>query len=281
MCMENNFIELKNVTYIYDIENHPEEKALDDISFSIKEGEFVAIVGHNGSGKSTLAKLLNGLYTPTSGEVLVMGKSTKDENNLIEIHRNVAMVFQNPDNQMVASVVEDDVAFGAENLGVEPVEIRKRIDESLNAVGLSDYKEKKLHQLSGGQKQRAAIAGVLAMNPKCIVFDESTAMLDPAGRDDVIEIMHKLNKEGVTIIFITHYMEEITDADRIIVIGSGKLQTQGTPVEIFSQIGMLHKQRLDAPEIVWLCELLRRGGLDISPDILTKEQLVEALCQLK
>lgn len=279
--MENNFIELKNVTYIYDIENHPEDKALDDISFSIKEGEFVAIVGHNGSGKSTLAKLLNGLYTPTSGEVLVMGKSTKDENNLIEIHRNVAMVFQNPDNQMVASVVEDDVAFGAENLGIEPVEIRKRIDESLKAVGLSDYKEKKLHQLSGGQKQRAAIAGVLAMNPKCIVFDESTAMLDPAGRDDVIEIMHKLNKEGVTIIFITHYMEEITDADRIIVIGSGKLQTQGTPEEIFSQIGMLHKQRLDVPEIVWLCELLRRGGLDISPDILTKEQLVEALCQLK
>lgn len=279
--MENNFIELKNVTYIYDIENHPEDKALDDISFSIKEGEFVAIVGHNGSGKSTLAKLLNGLYTPTSGEVLVMGKSTKDENNLIEIHRNVAMVFQNPDNQMVASVVEDDVAFGAENLGIEPVEIRKRIDESLMAVGLSDYKEKKLHQLSGGQKQRAAIAGVLAMNPKCIVFDESTAMLDPAGRDDVIEIMHKLNKEGVTIIFITHYMEEITDADRIIVIGSGKLQTQGTPEEIFSQIGMLHKQRLDVPEIVWLCELLRRGGLDISPDILTKEQLVEALCQLK
>lgn len=281
MEMAENFIELKNVTYIYDEENHPDDKAVDDVSFSIKEGEFVAIVGHNGSGKSTLAKLLNGLFVPNRGEVCVMGMSTKDENNLIEIRRNVAMVFQNPDNQMVATVVEDDVAFGAENLGIEPAEIRKRIDESLEAVGLAEFKSRKLHQLSGGQKQRAAIAGVLAMKPKCIIFDESTAMLDPAGRDDVIEIMHKLNKEGVTIVFITHYMEEITDADRIIVLGAGKLQTHGTPTEIFSQINMLHKQRLDVPEVVWLCELLRRGGLDISNDILTKEQLVEALCQLK
>lgn len=281
MGMTTNFIELKNVTYLYDEENHPDEKAIDDVSFFIKEGEFVAIVGHNGSGKSTLAKLLNGLYIPNSGEVLIMGKPTNDENNLIEIRRNVAMVFQNPDNQMVATVVEDDVAFGAENLGIAPSEIRTRIDESLEAVGLSEFKARKLHQLSGGQKQRAAIAGVLAMKPKCIIFDESTAMLDPAGRDDVLEIMHKLNKEGVTIIFITHYMEEITDVDRIIVLGSGKVHSQGTPEEIFAQIKMLHKHRLDVPEVVWLCELLRKGGLDIPNNTLTKEQLVEALCQLK
>lgn len=281
MAEDNIFIRVENVSYMYDPEEHPEKKALDNISMCVKEGEFLAIVGQNGSGKSTLSKLFNGLLIPTEGQVLVNGIPTTDEDRIIDIRRNVAMVFQNPDNQMVATIVEDDVAFGAENLGLAPEEIRKRIDESLEAVSMSEFKDKKLHQLSGGQKQRAAIAGVLAMKPRCIIFDESTAMLDPAGRDDVIEIMHKLNKEGVTIVFITHYMEEITDVDRIIVINQGKVEAEGTPIEIFNQVKMLHRCRLDTPEIVWLCTLLKRGGLELSEDILTGEQLVEALCQLK
>lgn len=281
MAEDNIFIKVENVSYMYDPEEHPEKKALDDISLSIREGEFLAIVGQNGSGKSTLSKLFNGLLLPTEGQVLVNGIPTSDEERIIDIRRNVAMVFQNPDNQMVATIVEDDVAFGAENLGIEPSEIRKRIDESLAAVSMSDFKTHKLHQLSGGQKQRAAIAGVLAMKPRCVIFDESTAMLDPAGRDDVIAIMHKLHDEGVTVVFITHYMEEITDVDRIIVLNQGKIEAEGTPIEIFNQVKMLHRCRLDTPEIVWLCTLLKRGGLELSDDILTSEQLVEALCQLK
>ncbi len=276
-----NFIELKNVSFSYDEENEPEKKAVDDVSLSVKKGEMLAIVGHNGSGKSTLAKLLNGLLQPSAGEVLVMGKSTLQEDNIIDIRRNVAMVFQNPDNQLVATIVEDEVAFGAENLGIEPEEIRRRIDESLSEVGMLEFKNKKAHQLSGGQKQRIAIAGVLAMEPKCIIFDESTAMLDPAGREDVLEIMHRLNSEGVTIVFITHYMEEITNFDRIIVLSKGKIAMEGTPGEIFSDVTKLNKLRLDVPEIVWLSELLRRGGLEVPKNILNADDLVEALCQLK
>ena len=276
-----NFIEVKNVSFAYDEENHPEKKAVDNVSFEVKKGEMLAVVGHNGSGKSTLAKLLNGLLQPTEGDVFVMGKNTMDDESIIDVRNNVAMVFQNPDNQLVATMVEDEVAFGAENLGMDPEEIRMRIDESLAAVGMAEFKNKKTNQLSGGQKQRVAIAGVLAMKPKCIVFDESTAMLDPAGREDVLNIMHKLNSEGVSVVFITHYMEEITDFDRIIVMSKGKIAKEGTPSEIFSSVEELHKFRLDAPEIVWLSELLRRGGLGLPKNILSAEELVEALCQLK
>ncbi|MBO7701099.1 MAG: energy-coupling factor transporter ATPase [Eubacteriaceae bacterium] len=281
MDENRTFIKLENVSYMYDPEEHPEAKAIDGVSMTVREGEFLAVVGPNGSGKSTLSKLFNGLLTPSEGDVWVDGINTKDEEHIIDIRRNVAMVFQNPDNQMVATIVEDDVAFGAENLGIEPSEIRKRIDESLEAVSMSAYRDKKLHQLSGGQKQRIAIAGVLAMKPRCIIFDESTAMLDPAGREDIIEIMHQLNREGVTIVFITHYMEEITDVDRIVILEKGKIIAEGKPIDIFNQVSMLHRARLDTPEIVWLCSLLRKGGLDIPTDTLTGEQLVEALCRLK
>ncbi|MBQ1466055.1 MAG: energy-coupling factor transporter ATPase [Eubacteriaceae bacterium] len=281
MDKNRTFIKLENVSYMYDPEEHPEAKAIDGVSMTVREGEFLAVVGPNGSGKSTLSKLFNGLLTPSEGDVWVDGINTKDEEHIIDIRRNVAMVFQNPDNQMVATIVEDDVAFGAENLGIEPSEIRKRIDESLEAVSMSAYRDKKLHQLSGGQKQRIAIAGVLAMKPRCIIFDESTAMLDPAGREDIIEIMHQLNREGVTIVFITHYMEEITDVDRIVILEKGKIIAEGKPIDIFNQVSMLHRARLDTPEIVWLCSLLRKGGLDIPTDTLTGEQLVEALCRLK
>lgn len=281
MDENRTFIKLENVSYMYDPEEHPEAKAIDGVSMTVREGEFLAVVGPNGSGKSTLSKLFNGLLTPSEGDVWVDGINTKDEEHIIDIRRNVAMVFQNPDNQMVATIVEDDVAFGAENLGIEPSEIRKRIDDSLEAVSMSAYRDKKLHQLSGGQKQRIAIAGVLAMKPRCIIFDESTAMLDPAGREDIIEIMHQLNREGVTIVFITHYMEEITDVDRIVILEKGKIIAEGKPIDIFNQVSMLHRARLDTPEIVWLCSLLRKGGLDIPTDTLTGEQLVEALCRLK
>ncbi|MBO4361070.1 MAG: energy-coupling factor transporter ATPase [Eubacteriaceae bacterium] len=281
MDTNKTFIKLENVSYMYDPEEHPDVKAIDGVSLTVNEGEFLAIVGPNGSGKSTLSKLFNGLLTPTEGDVWVYDINTKDDDHITDIRRNVAMVFQNPDNQMVATIVEDDVAFGAENLGIEPAEIRKRIDESLEAVSMSAYAQRKLHQLSGGQKQRIAIAGVLAMKPRCIIFDESTAMLDPAGREDIIEIMHQLNREGVTIVFITHYMEEITDVDRIVILEKGKVIAEGVPIDIFNQVNMLHRARLDTPEIVWLCSLLRKGGLDIPAETLTGEQLVEALCRLK
>ena len=281
MDENRTFIKLENVSYMYDPEEHPETRAIDGVSMTVREGEFLAVVGPNGSGKSTLSKLFNGLLTPSEGDVWVNGINTKDEEHIIDIRRSVAMVFQNPDNQMVATIVEDDVAFGAENLGIEPEEIRRRIDESLEAVSMSAYSQKKLHQLSGGQKQRIAIAGVLAMKPRCIIFDESTAMLDPAGREDIIRIMHQLNKEGVTIVFITHYMEEITDVDRIVILEKGRIIAEGRPIDIFNQVSMLHRARLDTPEIVWLCSLLRKGGLDIPDETLTGEQLVEALCRLK
>jgi energy-coupling factor transport system ATP-binding protein len=204
-----NIIEINHVSYLYDQENEPDVKALNDVSLTVRRGEFLGIIGHNGSGKSTLAKLLNGLLLPNDGSVLVVGHDTRDENDLIEIRRNVGMVFQNPDNQMVATIVEDDVAFGPENLGIEPSEIRHLVDESLRIVGMYDYRDKKPHQLSGGQKQRIAIAGVLAMHPSCIIFDESTAMLDPIGRKEVLDTMIRLNKtDGVTIILISHYMED-------------------------------------------------------------------------
>ena len=278
----DNIIELTNVSYLYDEESEPNKKALDSLSLTIKKGEFVGIIGHNGSGKSTLAKLLNGLLLPNEGDVIVLGMNTKDESSIIKIRQNVGMVFQNPDNQMVATIVEEDVAFGAENLGIEPSEIRRLVDESLKTVGMYEFKDKKPHQLSGGQKQRIAIAGVLAMRPNCIIFDESTAMLDPIGRNEVLETMLRLNKQdGVTIIFITHYMEEIVHADRIVIMEKGNTVMQGTPREIFSDTEKLKQLRLNVPEIVELADGHRKGGMLLKDGILTAEELVDELCQLQ
>ncbi|NLW70173.1 MAG: energy-coupling factor transporter ATPase [Eubacteriaceae bacterium] len=279
--MNKKIIELRDVSFVYDSENAPGVKALDEVSLDIYEGEFVGIVGKNGSGKSTLAKLLNALILPSSGKVFVGGMDSADPQYTTDIRKVCSMVFQNPDNQMVATIVEEDTAFGPENLGLAPDKIRRRVDESLKAVGMYDFKDKKPHQLSGGQKQRVAIAGVIAMHPQCIVFDESTAMLDPAGRADLINIMHTLNSEGVTVIFITHYMEEIVGASRIIVMGDGKIIGDGTPREIFSNPKWLEENRLSVPEIVALSTALREGGLDIPPGILSEDELVEALCRLK
>lgn len=277
-----NIIELKNVSFLYDEEKEPERKALDDVCLTIKKGEFVGIIGHNGSGKSTLAKLLNGLLLPNYGDVLVMSLNTKNEENLIEIRRNVGMVFQNPDNQMVATIVEEDVAFGAENLGIEPKEIRRLVDESLKTVDMYEFKDKKPHQLSGGQKQRIAIAGVLAMRPNCIIFDESTAMLDPLGRSEVMQAMMNLNQnEGVTIILITHYMEEIVNADRVIIMENGHIELEGSPREIFEKSEELKKLRLNVPEVVEIAEGLKNAGLELKSGILTAEELVDELCRLK
>ncbi len=277
----DNIIELKNVSFLYDEEKEPERKALDDVCLTIKKGEFVGIIGHNGSGKSTLAKLLNGLLLPNYGDVLVMSLNTKNEENLIEIRRNVGMVFQNPDNQMVATIVEEDVAFGAENLGIEPKEIRRLVDESLKTVDMYEFKDKKPHQLSGGQKQRIAIAGVLAMRPNCIIFDESTAMLDPLGRSEVMQAMMNLNQEGVTIILITHYMEEIVNADRVVIMENGHIVLEGSPREIFEKPEELKKLRLNVPEVVEIAEGLKNAGLEIKSGILTAEELVNELCRLK
>ena len=281
--MTNNvMIEVKNVSYLYDEEDQPDIKALDDVSMTINQGEFVGIIGHNGSGKSTLSKLFNGLLQPSSGEILVLGMNTADYDSLIPIRQNVGIVFQNPDNQMVATIVEEDVAFGVENLGLEPSKIRERVKDSLDIVDMAEFKDKKPHQLSGGQKQRIAIAGVLAMKTKCIIFDESTAMLDPQGRAEVLNVVHKLNREdNATIIFITHYMEELVSADRIIIMEKGKIALQGTPKEIFCEQEKLKELRLDVPDAVEVANELRRKGLNLPKGILTSEELVAELCQLK
>ena len=232
--------------------------AVDHVDISIKQGDFVAILGHNGSGKSTLAKHLNAILYPTEGTVWVDGKDTKDEDSLIEIRKEAGMVFQNPDNQIIASVVEEDVGFGPENIGVPTDEIWQRVEESLKSVGMLQYRHHSPNKLSGGQKQRVAIAGVMAMEPKCIVLDEPTAMLDPNGRKEVLHAAHELNrKKGVTIILITHYMEEVVDADKVIVMDQGKVVMQGTPREVFSQVGKLKEYRLDVPQVTILADLLR------------------------
>ncbi len=277
----NDIIQVNNIHFAYDPDN-ADNKALDGVSLAIKEGEFVGIVGHNGSGKSTLAKMFNGLLVPNDGDVIVSGMNTKDENSLIDIRKTVGMVFQNPDNQMVATIVEEDVAFGVENLGVEQSKIRGIVDSALHAVDMYEFRGQKPHQLSGGQKQRIAIAGIIAMKPRCIVFDESTAMLDPVGRSEVLAQMHRLNDEdGVTIIFITHYMEELINADRIIIMNDGKFYKEGTPEEIFSDTDELKELRLNVPEVVELADGLRKMGYEIPHNVLTKEELVEAICQLK
>lgn len=282
-------VEAKNVSYEYtkvvEVQGENTERklmALENINIDIEKGSFVAVLGHNGSGKSTFAKHLNALVTPTEGTIFVDGMDTKDDELVWKIRQNTGMVFQNPDNQLVATIVEEDVAFGPENLGIEPVEIRKRVDDSLKMVGMDGYQKDTPSKLSGGQKQRIAIAGILAMKPQCIVLDEPTAMLDPKGRQDVMETIHKLNKEnGITIILITHYMDEAVSADRVYVIDDGKLVMQGTPREIFSQVEKMKGYGLDVPQVTETAYNLRKMGIDIPQDILTVDEMVGAICRLK
>ena len=271
-------ITVKNVCYQYSADSN---LALDKINLTIKPVEFVAIIGPNGSGKSTLAKLLNGIFVPTQGDVFVDGLNTKDKDKIWEIRRKAGMVFQNPDNQIVATIVEEDVAFGPENLGIPPEEIRKRIDEALRTVELAEFANKAPHLLSGGQKQRVAIAGILAMKPDCIILDEPTAMLDPVGRREVISTVTKLNRqEGKTIILITHFMQEAVCADRVIVMEKGKIVMEGKPNEIFSQVEELKKYGLDVPQVTELAYLLTKDNVPLPKDILTVEEMVDCLCQL-
>ena len=252
--------------------------AVDNVSLSVKQGEFIAILGHNGSGKSTLAKHFNAILYPTEGTVFVDGMDTRDDEKLWDVRREAGMVFQNPDNQIIGQIVEEDVGFGPENLGVPTEEIWQRVEESLKAVGMYEFRKYAPGKLSGGQKQRVSIAGVIAMHPKCIVLDEPTAMLDPLGRKEVIRAVRALNDvEGITIILITHYMEEIIHADKVFVMNQGKVALQGTPREIFSQVEKLKELRLDVPQVTMLAHELREKGLDIPEGILTKEELIEAL----
>ena len=257
-------------------------RAIDQVDLDVKEGQFIAILGHNGSGKSTLAKHINAILVPTEGTVWVDGRDTKDPEELWNVRQSAGMVFQNPDNQIIGTVVEEDVGFGPENLGVPTDEIWQRVEESLKAVGMLSYRYASPNKLSGGQKQREAIAGVVAMEPKCIVLDEPTAMLDPMGRKEVLKTVQKLRKQKqVTVILITHYMEEVVDADKIYVMDHGHVVMEGTPREIFSRVEELKSYRLDVPQVTILADELRKRGLDIPAGILKKEELVEALCRLR
>ena len=256
-------------------------RAIDDVNLDIQAGQFIAVLGHNGSGKSTLAKHINGLLVPTEGTLWVDNMDTSEEEDIWKIRQKAGMVFQNPDNQIIGSVVEEDVGFGPENIGIPTEEIWKRVDESLQATGMVAYRHHSPNKLSGGQKQRVAIAGVMAMRPECIVLDEPTAMLDPNGRKEVLKAVRELNeKEGVTVILITHYMEEVVDADRIYVMDHGHVVMEGTPREIFSRVEELKNYRLDVPQVTILADELKKRGLDLPEGILKKEELVEALCQL-
>ena len=273
---------------VYEYEKRDEEgnvigtsRAIDEVDIEAKEGQFIAILGHNGSGKSTLAKHLNAILMPTEGSVWVNGKNTSNPDELWNVRQSAGMVFQNPDNQIIGTVVEEDVGFGPENLGVPTDEIWQRVEESLKAVGMIEYRHHSPNKLSGGQKQRVAIAGVVAMEPKCIVMDEPTAMLDPVGRREVLKTVHKLRKQKkVTVILITHYMEEVVDADKIFVMDHGKVVMEGSPKEIFSKVDELKSYRLDVPQVTILADELRKRGLDIPKGILRKEELVEAVERL-
>jgi energy-coupling factor transport system ATP-binding protein len=272
-------VNIENISFEYAQEN-TQSKALDELDLDIKRGEFVVIIGHNGSGKSTLSKNLNAILKPTKGNILINGMNTKDDSKLWNIRQSAGMVFQNPDNQIVATVVEEDVAFGPENLGIQPDEIKKRVEESLKSVGMYEFKDKAPHLLSGGQKQRVAIAGIIAMKPECIIFDEPTAMLDPSGRREVMNTIKRLNnEENITIIHITHFMEEAVDADRIVVMEKGKIVLQGKPKEVFVQVDKLKKLGLDVPFMTELTYELRKEGIDIRPDILTVDEMVMNLCR--
>lgn len=274
MKKDTNIIEIKNLSFQYEGSS---KKVLKNLNIDIKEGEFICVLGHNGSGKSTLAKLINAQYIPTEGDILVGNMNTKDDDSLWDIREMCGMVFQNPDNQLVATIVEEDVAFGPENLGVPREELRKRVDECLELVGMSEYKRHSPALLSGGQKQRIAIAGILAMNPKCLLMDEPTAMLDPQGRKDILDTVLKLRKMGKTIIHITHYMEECVNADRIIVINEGNVVLEGTPREVFSNVVQMKEIGLDVPEPTEISYLLNKSNINVRADVLTVDELVEAL----
>lgn len=281
--MESNsgevLFDIRHVSHTFETEEGKTFDALKDVTAQIKKGEFTAIIGTNGSGKSTLARHLNALLIPTEGELIVEGMRTSDVSRIWDIRQKVGMVFQNPDNQLVAAVVEEDVAFGPENLGVHPEEIRERVDFALEKVGMTSYREQAPSMLSGGQKQRVAIAGVLAMKPDCIVLDEPTAMLDPKGRKEVMDTIHELNKkEGITIVLITHFMEEAVTADHILVIDKGVLKMEGTPREIFSQADKVTEIGLDVPVPADLARRLRKKGMMVSEKCMTDEELGEALC---
>lgn len=282
--MALNMIECENVVYKYDNDNSEADgvgTAVDGVSFNINKGEFVVILGRNGSGKSTIAKHMNALLLPSGGKVYVDGLDTQKAENLWDIRKNAGMVFQNPDNQIVATIVEEDVAFGPENMGIEPEDIRKRVDESLKRVNMYEFKKHAPHLLSGGQKQRVAIAGILAMRPKCIILDEPTAMLDPSGRNEVIKTIKELNSQfGITIVLITHFMEEAAQADRIIVMDKGKVIMEGTPREIFSKVEAMKNIGLDVPQMTELAYELNKSGVKINTEILTIDEMVNTLCQL-
>ncbi|MBR2087681.1 MAG: energy-coupling factor transporter ATPase [Oscillospiraceae bacterium] len=281
----SEMIDAKHLVFRYPAEigddgepGEPNPPILKDVSLSIEKGSFTAILGHNGSGKSTFAKHINAILLPEEGTMLVDGMDTKDESKLFDIRQKAGMVFQNPDNQIVATIVEEDVAFAPENLGVEPQEIRRRVDEALHTVGMYEYRNHAPSQLSGGQKQRVAIAGVIAMQPDCIVLDEPTAMLDPQGRQEVIETIHRLNREqGITIVLITHYMEEAAEADRVVVIDEGKVVMDDVPAKVFSQVERMKELGLDVPQVTELAWELQKAGFGISPEIITVSECLNAL----
>ena len=271
-------IKAENVFYSYQ-DDEQQQEVLHGISLTVKKGEFVCILGHNGSGKSTLAKVLGGFFAPTLGKVFVCSMDTSEEENFIPIRQKAGMVFQNPDNQLVATVVEDDIAFGMENLGIDPQEMDKRIDEVLETVGMSGFRKSAPHKLSGGQKQRIAIAGMLAMRPDVLILDEPTAMLDPRGRQEVMKSVERLCREGMTVLHITHFMEEAVNCDRVIVVNEGKIVLEGTPKEVFAQQDILQELALDVPVMTSLAHGLNHHGASVPNDILTIEELVEAICQ--
>ncbi len=273
----DNIIEVKNVTFEYS-DGDQQKTVIKDFSLDIKRGSFTVILGHNGSGKSTLAKLMNGLYKPTCGNVFVDGIDTTDEKHEIEIKRRVGIVFQNPDNQLVASIVEEDVAFGPENLGLAPDIIRERVDEALKSVGMYEFRKSTPHHLSGGQKQRIAIAGIIAMKPECIVLDEPTAMLDPKGRAEIMWAVERLNREnGITVVLITHFMEEAQNADRVIVMDDGKIIADSTPKDVFSNVEQLKNVGLDVPQTTELLYRLKKGGMNISTDVISIEEAADKI----
>lgn len=279
--MSDTIIKFDNVSFAYELEDEGVVNAVNDFSLNVPEGQFLAVLGHNGCGKSTVAKLINGILVPNKGKVTVEGMDTSDEEKTVDIRRIVGMVFQNPDNQIVATIVEDDVAFGPENLGVEPSEIRKAVDNALKAVGMYEFRNREPHRLSGGQKQRVAIAGVLAMKTKCIVMDEPTAMLDPQGRKEVMDTVMKLNKElGITVILITHYMDEAVKADRVVAMDGGRIAMDGTPKEVFRNVEKMKKLGLDVPQATELAYRLRKKGFKLPDDILDENECAEAILRI-
>lgn len=276
----DNIITIKNLIFEYTRGDESQPvRAIDNLNLEIERGSFTAIIGKNGSGKSTLAKNLNGLLLPTEGVIYVDGFDTRDDENIWNVRQTAGMVFQNPDNQLVSAIVEDDVAFGPENLGIEPAEIRRRVDKALEDVNMGRFKKKAPHLLSGGQKQRIAIAGVVAMKPKCIIFDEPTAMLDPKGRSEIMSIIDELHKEGITVILITHFMDEAVRADRVIIMHEGHILLDGTPQEVFEQEELIRSVNLDVPLMVEMGAKLRKAGIEVPKDIITEEKMVEFICQ--